>query len=215
MATKKRLNIHQARLAKKLTALQLKCALEYLDCGRYYLAYQRAKQGMDEYVTKESAQSAASGIFNNPNVKEFIEEMNKSVISNAIMCKTEALELLSEIGRARMSDVADFKTVVIGRDEETGEEIKQAVWTFKDSDATAEASKSSIAELTSSKDGLKIKLHNPLHAIQQLAKIQGWEAPKVIEQTGVDGTPLHPEKLNIDLTSQDIKDAVNSLMSRL
>jgi phage terminase small subunit len=35
---------------------------------------------------------------------------------------------------------------------------------------------SAISELTTGKDGIKLKMHDPKAAIKQLAEMQGWDA---------------------------------------
>ncbi len=55
-----------------------------------------------------------------------------------------------------------------------------------------------VAELSTGKDGLKIKLHDPKAAIKQLAGMCGWEAPKKAELTGANGGPIQTSNLTPD-----------------
>src|SRR5690606_12847922 len=80
----------------------------------------------------------------------------------------------------------EFGSYEVG--EADGEPVIQTTWRIKDSVLQDPQKLAAISELTASKDGIKIKTHSPLQAIQQLAKMQGWEAAQKFDHTSSDGS---------------------------
>ncbi|MHA3345343.1 DUF1659 domain-containing protein [Yersinia pseudotuberculosis] len=113
------------------------------------------------------------------------------------MTYTEAMERLTLMGRTTIHDIATFGNYQIGEDEE-GQPVFQASWKFKDSKNIKPEHLAAVAELSTGKDGLKIKLHDPKAAIKQLAEMRGWEAPKKAELTGANGGPIQTSNLTPD-----------------
>ncbi|MBP6120768.1 MULTISPECIES: terminase small subunit [Providencia] len=98
MAQKKpTLTDEQKVLFDALTKLQQKFVLGILKGLNQTDAY---KQAGYKAKTEETARSCASEILTNPNVKSFLDSVNETAISSAIMTREEALERLSSIGRS-------------------------------------------------------------------------------------------------------------------
>ncbi|OAT53569.1 Uncharacterised protein [Providencia heimbachae] len=55
--------------------------------------------------------------------------------------------------------------------DDDGNPVIQAVWKFKDSTLQDPKSLAAISELTASKDGIKLKLHDPKAAIKQMSEL--------------------------------------------
>ncbi|KLU14546.1 terminase [Xenorhabdus sp. GDc328] len=100
------------------------------------------------------------------------------------------------MGRVSIHDIADFRNSQIGEDDE-GKPVFQATWQFKDSALQNPAALSAISELTTGKDGIKLKLHDPKAAIKQLSELMGWESAKKVDLSSSDGS-MTPN--NIDLS---------------
>lgn len=141
------------------------------------------------YAAKGSAKSdtaadtSASEIMNNPKVKAFMDSMKVQAVSEAIMSKEEMLARLSLFARKGVKDIVRFQTAEIGRDMETGEPILQTGWFIPDSVMQSEDDLSIISELEVGKNGPKIKTHSALKAMEQIAKLQGYDAPTKTENT--------------------------------
>lgn len=131
----------------------------------------------------DNLRKAAHQLATNIDVKAFLDAMNESAVSDAIMTREEALERLSSIGRSSVSEMVEFSEHKMGVDED-GNPVIQAVWRFKNSALQNQQGLAAISELTAGKDGIKLKLHDPKAAIKQIADMQGWEAPKKTEFTG-------------------------------
>jgi len=67
-----------------------------------------------------------------------------------------------------------------------------------------------ISELSATKDGIKIKTHSPLQAIQQLAKLQGWD----VHELDLEGKRLANEKARRELAG-DGGDGMHKILSDL
>jgi phage terminase small subunit len=125
------------------------------------------------------------------------------------MTRTEALERLSKMGRTSLSDIADFRNCQIGEDEE-GAPVYQASWSFRDSALQDPEAMAAVAELTTGKDGIKLKMHDPKAAIKQLGEMMGWEAPKKTELSGPGGGAIKTE--NTNMSAEEAAEAYRKLM---
>lgn len=155
----------------------------------YYAAGGNAKEDA-------TADVSASEILRNLQVIEFMDSMKDSAVSSAVMSRREALEKLSNLARTDLKDLVEFGEYELGSDGE-GNPIVQASWRIKDSAMQDPNKMAAISELTAGKEGIKIKTHSPITAIQQLAKMQGWEAATKHELTGKDGTALIPTRIEL------------------
>ena len=74
---------------------------------------------------------------------------------------------------------------------ETGEDINQTAWTIDEDLQDSDPGKlASIFELEVGKNGPKIKMHNSVQAMAQIAKMQGYEAASKHEIAGPGGGPI-------------------------
>lgn len=178
----------QAELFDQLTELQQRLCTNVLAGMSQREAYVRAGgKGKTESVID----SSASEILRNPQVKAFMDSMKVQAVSDAIMTREEAMAKLSLIARTDLKDIVKFRTATIGKDMETGEDLNQTAWEINaDLQANADDKLSIISELEVGKFGPKIKTHNQLAALKQLAELQGWNAAKKFEHTGKDGGPI-------------------------
>lgn len=159
------------------------------------------KQAGYKVKTDAAARSQSSRMLTFANVKSFLDAMNEVAVSDAIMTREEALERLSAIGRASVSEMVEFSEHDMGKDDD-GNQVIQAVWRFKDSALQNPQALSAISELTAGKDGIKLKLHDPKAAIKQIVDMQGWEAPKKLDHTSTDGT-MTPTGIDLSHLSVD------------
>lgn len=178
----------QQLLFDQLTELQQRTATGVLagmtQRAAYYAAGGSAK-------SDESADSTAAIMLSNAKVKAFMDSMKAQAISDAIMSREEAMRILTDLARGNLTDLVKFKTVNIGKDMETGEDINQTAWTIdEDLQQSDPAKLIIISELEVGKNGPKIKQHSKTAAIQQLAKMQGWESASKHEIAGPGGGPI-------------------------
>ncbi len=169
----------QKGLFNALTQLQRRFVTELLKGQNQTQAYRLA----GGKAKGDGARSKAAQIVTNSNVQAFLQAVQYEVVSEAIMTRTEALERLTSIARTTIGDLATFGTHRAGEDDD-GQPVEQTVWRFKNSDQLTPEQLAAVSELTASKDGLKVKLHDPKTAIKQIAEMQGWEAPKRTEHSG-------------------------------
>ncbi|HCM64670.1 MAG TPA: terminase small subunit [Morganella sp. (in: Bacteria)] len=204
MAQKKpALTDEQKVLFDALTKQQQQFALGILKGLNQIDAY---KQAGYKAKNENAASVSASQIFGNLKLKSFLAAMSASALSDAVMTRQEALERLSAIGRASVSEMVEFGEYNMG-DDDDGNPIIQAVWRFKDSALQNPQALSAISELTAGKDGIKLKLHDPKAAIKQIVDMQGWEAPKKTELTGKDGGAIQ----YADITNDELEERLKEL----
>ncbi|CNJ06124.1 phage terminase small subunit [Yersinia pseudotuberculosis] len=184
----------QKALFDALTQLQKKFVTHILKGKNQTQAYRKAG---GKAKTSDSANVSANQIFNNLKVQAFLQSVQYETVNEAIMTYEEAMERLTLMGRTTIHDIATFGNYQIGEDED-GQPVFQASWKFKDSKNIKPEHLAAVAELSTGKDGLKIKLHDPKAAIKQLAEMRGWEAPKKAELTGANGGPIQTSNLTPD-----------------
>lgn len=176
----------QKQLFDQLTQLQQRTAINVL-AGMSQRAGYYAAGGTSK--SDEVADATASELLSNPKVKAFMDAMKAEAVSAAVMTRTEAMEKLSTLARTDLKDLVEFGEYELGDDGE-GNPVIQSSWRIRDSALQDPAKMAAIAELTASKEGIKIKTHSPLAAIKQLADMQGWNAPAKKEITGANGGPI-------------------------
>ncbi len=152
----------------------------------------KGKSPVDAYLaaggtatTYASQASGASILRHNPNVYKIINIFDSLELSPLIMGPVEMAERLSTMARTNISDVVTFiDSDAELLDMETGEiTTGPAHWSLKKHSEMGNGGVLAISEVTSTKEGLKIKLHDQKAAMKQLAELQGYDKPKKTEVT--------------------------------
>lgn len=182
----------QKTLFDDLTSLQQQIALNSLSGMSNIDSYKNSK---GKAKTQEAQEAGASEILNNPKVKLFLDAMKEEAVNNAIMSRQEMMERLTSLSRVSMNDLIDWG--VYSTTDAEGNEVKQSVWTVKDSASQDDVAMASIAELSASKDGIKIKQHSPLAAMKQLSELAGYNAAQKHDHTSSDGS-MSPKGKSLD-----------------
>lgn len=184
------MNAEQQALFDNLTELQQRMCTISIENPKlsqrqiYLLAGGSAK-------TETAQDTSACEIMNNPQVKSFMDSVKGQAISDAIMSREEAMKILTQLGRGNLTDIVKFKTVHVGQNAETGDDVHQTAWTIdEDLQANDPDKLMIISELEVGKNGPKIKQHSKVAAIAQLAKMGGWEAAQKFEHAGPGGGPI-------------------------
>lgn len=187
-------------MTAKLTPKQEKFWEEYQRTGiasdAYRLAYDAAN------MKPETIHKRASELLAHREIAGRIRQVEEAAISSAVMTRQEAMERLSSFARTDLADLVEFGEFEIGQNED-GDPIIQSSWRIKPETLRDPKKMAAIAELNASKDGIKIKTHSPLQAIQQLAKMQGWEAAQKFEHAGANGGPIQVQSAS-DLTDEQL-----------
>ena len=183
----------------RLTAKQERFCLAYLKTGNaseaYRLAYEPKK------MTDKSVNEKASQMLAMVKIRSRLDELNSKAVTDAVMTRQEALERLSKFARADLTDLVEFGTYEVG--EVDGQPVIQSTWKIRDSVLQDPESLAPISELNASKDGIKIKTHSPLQALQQLAKMQGWESAQKHDHISSDGS-MTPKPTTIELVAPNV-----------
>lgn len=175
-----------------LTPKQEAFCLAYLETGNASEAYRRAYNASK--MKPNSINVNASKLLADAKVTLRLKELNESAVSSAVMTRKEALERLSTFARTDLSDLVEFGSYELGQDDD-GKPIVQAAWKIRDSVLQDPKKLAAISELSAGRDGIKIKTHSPLQAIQQLAKLQGWD----VHELDLEGKRLANEKARREL----------------
>lgn len=190
----------QKFLFDQLTQLQQRVATNVLSGMTQRQAYYVAG---GTATSDDSADASVSALLSNIKVAAFMDAMKEAAVSEAVMGRQEALEKLSLLARTDLKDLVEFGDYTVGTDEESGEPIIQASWKIKPSAMQDPKQMAAIAELSATKDGIKIKTHSPLAAIKQLADMQGWNAAQKFEHVGAGGGPILTKDVS-DLSDDEL-----------
>lgn len=193
-----------------LTPKQEAFCMAYLETGNASEAYRRAYNAQNmkpETVNKRASELLANGV-----IAGRLARLRSRSESAAVMSRQEALERLSMVARTSLSDLVEFGSHELGEDED-GNPIIQSAWKIRDSALQDPKQLAAIAELTASKDGIKIKTHSPLQAIQQLAKMQGWDRPDL--DLDMEAKRLANEKARKELQGGTGNDGLVAVLSDL
>ena len=204
---------YQRALFKKLTAFQQRLVVEHLAGKSQLQAYRSAQP--EATGTDASAKVTVCVTLKKPKVVAYLDAMKEDMVSDSIMSREESLERLSTLARGNFSDMVEFKTASVGRDDD-GEKVLLSVWRIKDSTLQDPEKLATISELSATAQGLKMKLHNPVVAIQQLAAMCNWNTPTKVDLLSTDGSmtpaavsPLDTSKLS-DSALREIVEAYES-----
>lgn len=206
----------QRELFRALTIFQKRLATALLSGVRDLEAYRTAQPGGKG--SDQSARVIVTRTRAHPKVKAYLDAMEESFVSDAIMTKQEAMLKLSVLGRGSFASMCDFQTVSIALDED-GNDVLQSVWKIKDAALLDPAQLACISELSATGQGLKMKIHSPVQAIQQLAAMAGWQKATKVDHLSSDGsmTPKAAPLLDVKKLSNDtvaeILDAYDSSSS--
>jgi phage terminase small subunit len=186
-------NEEQKALFDKLKPLQKEISLNSLS-GMNDIDSYKASKGKSK---KEATMAASvSEILSNPNVVEFMQSMRELVLNDAIMSREEALTILSNNARVKVSDIATFSMMQVGEDEDD-RPIFNTVWEMKNSCDIDPELMSCIKSVTMTKSGPKIELHDQQAAIKQISTMQGWDAPSKFDHSSKDGSMGGLSDLNV------------------
>lgn len=183
----------QKILFDKMTNKQQACALKRLEDN---LApngeiYKRATGRHN--ITNDSARVYGYKILNHPDTVAFLDTFNIEASDESIMSREEMMLRLTKIARHQITDVIQIINPEQQlMDVESGEIYEgQSAWAVR-----SDADTSLITELTKGKDGLKVKTHNAVDAMKQLAAMQGFNAPTKTEISGPGGAPVQTHELS-------------------
>lgn len=184
-----------------LTQKQENFCLKYVETGNASEAYRFAYNA--EKMKHETVNNKAYLLLQKDDIRVRVEELKAMAVSAAIMTREEALERLSMMARVKITDIAEFTEHQTGEDEE-GNPVMGTTWRILNSADIPEHAAASIKSVTATKFGPKLDMHDPQSAIQQLAKMQGWDAPAKVDHTSSDGS-LGPTRIELVAPSHDDK----------
>lgn len=186
--------------AKRLTPKQESFCLAYLETGNASEAYRKSysAEGMKpETINKRASELLADGA-----IAGRIQELSAKAESDAVMTRQRALERLSLIAETNITDILEFDQHEVDTDEGP---VRETIWRMKDSEEVARTAQVAIKSVTMTKYGPKIEMHDKLAAIQQIAKLQGWESATKHELSGPDGAPIPIAPTVIELVAPSVQ----------
>lgn len=175
-----------------LTPKQEAFCLAYLKTGNASEAYRQVYAATN--MKPATINVKASELLSNGKVTVRLAELNQSAVTDSVMTRQRALERLSLIAETSITDILEFdQHEVDGPDGP----ISETIWRMKDSDEIPDVAAATIKSVTMTKFGPKIEMYDRLSAIQQLARMQGWESAQKHDHTSSDGS-MSPKGKSLD-----------------
>ena len=141
--------------------------------------YEAYKAGGGKAKKAVTGRTSVSEILINPNVVKYMRAMRELGFAASVMSRHEMAAILSKLGKTTMDDVVNRHNGGEFKDVETGRIVDgQTFWSVKPADEMQNAGSAAIKELSAGKDGMKVKLHDPLVAMKQLAELGGYNKPQ-------------------------------------
>lgn len=111
-----------------------------------------------ENMSPQVVNNEASKLMKLPKVAARIQELRDAVQERALVTKVEILTELKRIGFGNLADVAEWNGRTV---------------TLKNSETLSPELTSLVSEVSETKQGVKIKLHDKMDALDKMAKIVG------------------------------------------
>lgn len=182
-----------------LTPKQEAFCLAYLKTGNASEAYRQAYAAND--MKPATINRKAKDVLDNGKIAARLAELNQSAVTDSVMTRQRALERLSLIAETSITDILEFDQREIDGPEGP---ISETIWRMKDSVEIPEVAAATIKSVTMTKFGPKIEMYDRLSAIQQLARMQGWESAQKHDHTSSDGSMSPKGKSLDDFYSGDV-----------
>ncbi|WP_457967644.1 terminase small subunit [Pseudomonas sp. R4-84] len=175
-----------------LTPKQEAFCLAYLKTGNASEAYRQAYTAND--MKPATINRKAKDVLDNGKIAARLAELNQSAVTDSVMTRQRALERLSLIAETSITDILEFDQREIDGPEGP---VSETIWRMKDSVEIPEVAAATIKSVTMTKFGPKIEMYDRLSAIQQLARMQGWESAQKHDHTSSDGS-MSPKGKSLD-----------------
>lgn len=167
-----------------LTPKQEAFALAYVETGNASEAYRKVYNA--QRMKPASINRKAKELLDHGKISARVAEVMAAAVSSVVMNRQQALERLTLIAETRITDILEFRTVeikTVGKDGEE-ESDEQTIWLMKDSPEIEKRAAAAIKSVTMTKHGPKIEMYDARGAIEQLSKMQGWDAPQKVDHSG-------------------------------
>ena len=161
----KRLKPKQQEFFDSLTPIQKVVVSERIKGSEHYKCYYAT--GFDG--SKQDAATQSIRICNLPHVKPFIKEVIGActMAEKAVAGRIEVLKRLTGIMDANIFEILDFEFV----------DGKPVAVTVKNEKQLTLVQQLAVKKIEPADNGMKVTLHDPIDAIKQLCKMQGYDAP--------------------------------------
>lgn len=188
---------HINELAHKCHYRHVRVVQAILSCN--YSSNTRAYQSVYPNVGGEVAATNVWRMLKNADVSALYTALRDVQLLEGIITRNEAIKILSDMARASMGDLIEWRNCKVATDEDDTP-ILQTTWSFKDLENLTLAQLRSIAEVAATPQGIKIKQHDPKAAIKQLADMLGWNGPQEISLTN--RIRVIPENISLEEATQ-------------
>lgn len=194
--------------SKGMTRLQVQFAVHVASGMTQRQAYIKAGGGAS---SEHSQDTQACALMGKPAVKKLYGLLLRKASEDSIMTRTESMNILSNIARARIDDFMTYEFYE-HFDDETGDKEIRVRYHTKDSNEIPPHLMQAVSSVVMTPSGPKFALKDSTAALKQLSKMLGWDSP--LEVTTPADRPFET-KGDTSIKVDDVKEALDDLMNKL
>ncbi len=144
----------------------------------YLVDLNATKAALAAGYSEKTAKSAASRLLTNVNVRAEIDQRNATLATQLEVTRDRVINEIARIAFGDITDVIKWGRIKVAVSEAT--EIPEAVYDIDlvPSDELSEDATRAIAEIRRTRDGVTVKMHNKLAALEALTKHLGLNQPE-------------------------------------
>lgn len=170
---------------------------------------ERERRFVEAYLETANATEAAevagyshpkqlgSRLLGRPRVKEALDARRQELLPVIGITTEKTLREVARVGYGNISQVLDWGPAIVVRDAETDAETVAQGVAIKPSAELDDDALALISEIRQTKDGLAVKMHDKLAALEKMARIQGLYAPTKVEHSGTVDHTLTMSKMDL------------------
>lgn len=125
--------------------------------------------------TKASRNEMGQRLANHPKIDALYHLLLKYPLKESLLQREEAIDMLTQMSKVKLSDVCTFEPVKIGEDE-FGLPVYQDAWRVKDLSKLPTHIQQAVKTISHTKYGTKVELVSPEECMKQIRAMQGWDS---------------------------------------
>ena len=149
--------------------------------------------------TQASINEKSFKLSRTPKVDALYRMLLKYPLKESLLQREEAIDMLTQMSKVKVSDVCTFKPIYIG-DDEFGLPVYQDGWVIKDLSKLPDHIQQAVKSISHTKFGTKVDLVSSEECMKQVRAMQGWDsaAKHDITSAGQSLTPTVVERRIVD-----------------
>lgn len=168
-------------------------------CQYYLESGNGTESAIKAGYSKRSAHAQASALLKNPNVKAFIDRAFHKAAEKAEVTAERIIEELSAIGFSKISDFLEVTEVKKRKPGRGAAYTKVQTMNIFPTESIDKVKIRAVSEIKMTKDGMSLKVHDKISALEKIAKMLGYIQDRVDIMSGGNSiVPITGAKIIVD-----------------